>query len=225
MMNEPKLMNVKLDHLIDPVRNQNVMDPEQYKLLVAAIREVGFLQPILIREPAKEETLPDEASAARIGADLWFRIVDGVHRASAAREVGLTEVPCVIVDADADLAVALQIGMNRMRGELDLAAVAKDVASLSDAGWTVSDLTITGFSAEEVESLLTAVQPEEADLSNMSLAPQAEERAPEQEGSDIAILEIPFTDRKQMVSVKKKLRKVGGGDLTVGLLRLLDSQV
>jgi hypothetical protein len=54
--------------------------------LVASIREVGLLQPLLVtpREPS------------------CFELLAGRHRLSAARQAGLAAVPCLLVNADQD---------------------------------------------------------------------------------------------------------------------------
>lgn len=60
--------------------------------LIASIREVGLLQPLLV--------------AAREGSR--FQLVAGSHRLSAARQAGLAAVPCLLVNADDDAATKLR---------------------------------------------------------------------------------------------------------------------
>ena len=107
--------------------NPNVMEPEQYGMLVEAIRKVGFLQPLLVRRTNGTVTC-----------------IDGHHRLRAAREVGLKTVPCVTVDAGDDQVTALRLGMNRLRGELNLALVAKDIFALVETGWLRRDHGASG---------------------------------------------------------------------------------
>lgn len=57
--------------------------------LVASIREVGVLQPLLV--------------AARDGSR--FELLAGSHRLSAARQAGLANVPCLVVNADVEAAM------------------------------------------------------------------------------------------------------------------------
>lgn len=86
--------------------NPNRMPTRLFEALKEQIRG-GFVQPVLCR-PA-----PSEGKEAR------YEILDGEHRWRAAQEVGLTQVPAVVVTDD-DVAARLRtIAMNRIRGELD----------------------------------------------------------------------------------------------------------
>jgi hypothetical protein len=73
--------------------------------LVASIREVGILQPLLV--------------AARDGSR--FELLAGSHRLSAARQAGLAAVPCLLVNADVEASMKLRAQAAR-RGILESAA-------------------------------------------------------------------------------------------------------
>jgi len=76
---------------IDEVRIEDVKGPSVTPALddlVASIREVGVLQPLLV--------------AARDGSR--FELLAGSHRLSAARQAGLAAVPCLVVSADVEAA-------------------------------------------------------------------------------------------------------------------------
>ena len=70
--------------------------------LVASIREVGVLQPLLV--------------ATRDGSR--FELLAGSHRLSAARQAGLAAVPCLVVNADVEAARKLRAQATR-RGVLE----------------------------------------------------------------------------------------------------------
>jgi len=77
---------------IDEVPIEDVKGPSVAAALddlVASIREVGVLQPLLV--------------AARDGSR--FELLAGSHRLSAARQAGLAAVPCLVVNADVDAAM------------------------------------------------------------------------------------------------------------------------
>jgi hypothetical protein len=80
--------------------------------LVASIREVGVLQPLLV--------------AAREGSR--FELVAGHSRIAAARQAGLTAVPCLVVNADEEAAA-------RLRAHADL----RSIAERSPQGQTIPD--------------------------------------------------------------------------------------
>lgn len=76
------------------------MDPETWELFEQSIRKVGVLTPIQV---------------VKVGEDLW--ISDGVHRAVAAKKVGLKEVPVVIVKGEERDASLQNLVLNRLRGK------------------------------------------------------------------------------------------------------------
>lgn len=228
MQTPKRIIDISINSIVEPDTNPNSMEHAHYELLVNAIRSRGFLQPLLVREPKSGEVDPASEAVARLGGDApFYRLVDGAHRLRAAREVGLTTLPCVVLEGDVDdaTAAALQIGMNRLRGDLNLADVAKTIASLADQGWTKPELTLTGMTLEEIDDLLKATRPtiedvlQEADLGTGSADAAEEEPA---EGS--FPLEIVFMSAADRRRAQKALKKAAGRGqpLGVGLLRLLD---
>lgn len=87
--------------------------------LIASIREVGLLQPLLV--------------AAREGSR--FQLVAGSHRLSAARQAGLAAVPCLLVNADDDAARKLQTHAARrstVESSTDSATMSIDAAATAE---------------------------------------------------------------------------------------------
>jgi len=193
---------ISLSSIHEPKSNPNVMPKAMFERLVKAVKKVGFLQPIVVR--------PVD--------DNYYEIVDGVHRARAAGMAGMTKVPCVVIDdCTADSAIAVQIGMNRMRGELDLSRVADGLVELLAAGWPVGDLLVTGFGEAEIADLLAATKAEEVEI-----PPEASDDSPEKPDKEW-ILEVSFMTRKGMMAAKKELKKQAGKEELLGevLLRVL----
>lgn len=192
--------------------NPNRMEPEQFRLLVEAIRRVGFLQPILVR-----------ASDPDKNGGLTYDIVDGHHRVAAAGEAGLTEVDAVVVGEEVSEldARALSVGMNRMRGELNLSAVSTILDELSKEGWSTAAMTLTGFDEQEIENLIAAARMDHAEVSAQS-ASVVDEDEPEQKSGPYA-LEVLFADREDLKAAKRAIKKAAGkgGDMSQGLMRLL----
>jgi len=227
MLKLPPIVEVEVDRLVEPAKNPNRMEADEYDLLAAAIRKAGFLQPVLVREYLPEAF--DEAARdtiQRLGGGL-YRIVDGVHRVRAARDNGYTRVPCVVLDRDVDedTVAALQIAMNRLRGELNLADVAKTLLDLQAHDWSVEAMTLTGLTESEVTDLLKTTRAtvddilENADLG--SSGPPADEPDPE---AGTFPLEVVFASEGDRKRARKALRKAAGkgNGLGVGLLRILD---
>jgi ParB-like chromosome segregation protein Spo0J len=191
--------------------NPNVMPEEDFERLVRAVDEQGFLQPVLARE------------VTHGGGRVDLEIIDGVHRTRAARRAGLTEIPVVLIDADDERARVLRLAMNKLRGELDLSRVAEELAALAGAGWDVEALTATGYGEEALNDLLRAG----ADVGDDELLAAAgsgieDERPPATEDGGVYLLEVHCADAKELRAFKRKLRRMGDGDLAAGLRKALD---
>ena len=135
-----------LDRLVPYERNARTHSPEQVAQIVASIQEFGFTNPLLVD-----------------GAD---GILAGHGRLAAAKDMGLADVPVIVLDhlserqrkayilADNQLALNAGWDTDLLRGEL------QDLAELD------FDLTLIGFSDEELSDLLPDIEelaPEDAD--------------------------------------------------------------
>ena len=193
--------------LVERERNPNRMPAEQFALLVAAIKQIGqCLQPVLVRERA----------------DGVLEIVDGAHRVRASKEAGLETVPAVIVKTDEEVAAALQLGMNRMRGEVDLADAAAELERLFATGW--SDFSMAGFAAEDAISLVASLREENPDDVLAGADMSQPEDVLEPKRGELALEITGFETASELRKVKRFLRKAGGGDLRRGLLKTIGEE-
>lgn len=192
--------NVKLADLTHlPTTNPNVMEPHAYAYLVKGIRKYGFLQPILV---VKEN-----------GATI---LVDGVHRKKAALEVGLVEVPAVVAK-DRDQAEILRIAMNKLRGELDLSEVTRQLSLMLDVGFATEELELTGFQEWEMKALLDT-QDDSHLLDDVDTSP------PSTATKTFNII-LKYGAESDRALVKEALEELGNGDLLTGLERALELSV
>lgn len=117
-----------------PKRRLRKVDPAQVARLRHSIGQFGFCEPIIIR--------PDGC------------VVDGVVRALAAVELGLNEIPCVVVGHLSDVELrALRIALNRL-GELgswDIDELQLEFAELIELD---APIEATGFSGADVDMLV-----------------------------------------------------------------------
>jgi ParB-like chromosome segregation protein Spo0J len=130
-----KIEHVPVGDLIPFAKNSRTHDDAQVAQIAASIKEFGFTNPILI----------DEQSG----------IIAGHGRLLAARKLQLTEVPCIrlnhLSDAQkrayviADNKLALNAGW-------DDEMLALELGDLKDMEF---DLSLTGFSTDEINALLT----------------------------------------------------------------------
>ena len=129
-----RLEKVKTASLTPYAANSRTHSPEQVAQIAASIREFGFTNPVLIDEDGG--------------------VIAGHGRLLAAERMGLESVPCIrlshLTEAQrrayviADNKLALNAGWNFELLELEMKA-------LETAG---VDLALTGFSDEELESIL-----------------------------------------------------------------------
>lgn len=210
------VQNLPIECLIARERNPNKMTGEQFELLVGAIKRVGCVQPVLVRALPSMEELSPKARETAMSLEEGWEIIDGFHRINACKRAGLTHVPAVIIESDEQMAAALQLGLNRMRGEVSLNAAAYELELLADTTY----IELCGFAPDEIAALVaqdTGIDIEEA-LEGAS-ANVPEERT---EPTGSITLEITgFADAAELRAAKRALRKSGGGDMRVGLMRLL----
>jgi DNA modification methylase len=142
-----------LDRLVPYARNARTHSDEQIAEIAASIAEFGFTNPILVDSDAG--------------------IIAGHGRLLAARKLGLTEVPVIVLDhlspvqrrayVLADNRLALNAGWN---DEL----LAEELAAIESEGF---NLGVLGFSDSELDGLLSEEAPESAQS-------EAEEEVPEE---------------------------------------------
>ena len=112
----------------------------EYEKLKRSITEFGYVEPVIWNK--------------RSG-----NVVGGHQRLTVMKNLGFTEVDCVIVDLDDMREKALNDALNKIQGERD-----KDKLSalLTEFDGSEFDVTLTGFDASEVDELLNAFHSAEA---------------------------------------------------------------
>lgn len=126
---------VSTDKLIPYVNNARTHSPEQIKKLRSSLREFGFVNPVII--------------------DREYNVIAGHGRLMAAKEEGITEVPCVYVDHLTDAQKKSYIlADNRMAMDAgwDEKLLAVEMQELQDLGY---DLAMTGFDEKELADLFS----------------------------------------------------------------------
>ena len=194
-----------------PLKNPNAMSPARYALLVKAMRKIGMVQPVLVK-PLEDGT---------------FIIVDGAHRLRAALEIGLEFLWCVISLKDDDESALIQIGMNHLRGELDLHAVSVTLADMVTEGFAIPELTLSGFDEAEINELIDMARQVDPLAGGIGLPDTPPgDSDPGEDGNDKPfVIELTFATKAMRDKVKKALRKAAGGKgkpLEAGILALID---
>jgi hypothetical protein len=123
-----------LDRLVPYERNARTHSPEQVAQIAASIQEFGFTNPILVD-----------------GAD---GILAGHGRLAAAKDMGLAEVPVIVLDhlsAAQRRAYILADNQLSLNAGWDTELLQMEVAALNLADF---DLSLLGFDDERIASLL-----------------------------------------------------------------------
>ena len=139
-----RIEHIRLDDLRPWPRNARTHSRKQVRQIADSIRRFGFTNPVLI--------------------DGERTILAGHGRVEAARLIGMSEVPCLRIDhlsaaekrayVLADNKLALNAGWDEELLALEL----KELAQATDLDF---DVSITGFSIAEVDSLIEGLTPEE----------------------------------------------------------------
>ena len=141
-----RMEKVNIDRLVPYARNARTHSKEQILQLRSSIREFGFVNPVIV--------------------DKALNVIAGHGRILAAKEEGMTEVPCVFVE---HLTVAQRrayiLADNRLalNAGWDDELLALELGDLKDEGF---DLSLTGFSDDELARLV--IDAEETGMPNLA---------------------------------------------------------
>lgn len=112
-----------------------------YDKLKRSIEEFGLVEPIVWNK--------------RTG-----HVVGGHQRLKVLQEMGVEETEVVVVDLDETREKALNLALNKIENDWDLPKL-KDLLEELDTGEI--DIEVTGFDEAEIERLMTAFPPLDAD--------------------------------------------------------------
>ena len=135
---------VPLEKLVPYINNARTHSPEQITKLRSSLREFGFVSPVII--------------------DSEFNVLAGHGRIAAAREEGITEVPCVFVEHLTEAQKkAYILADNRMALDAgwDDELLKVEMEALQEMAF---DLSLTGFDEAEIADLLGTDEAREDDF-------------------------------------------------------------
>lgn len=111
---------------------------KEFEKIRNSITEFGYCDPIILN------------------SDLT--IVGGHQRAKVLKELGYTEVDCVIIDIDKTKEKALNVALNKISGEWDFESLAKLLDDLKTEDY---DIELSGFDMKEAEKLWDEYMPKD----------------------------------------------------------------
>ena len=133
-MKELKIINKNIDDIKEYENNAKEHPDWQIEQIANSIQEFGFNDPIAIN------------------ADN--QIIEGHGRLLAAKKLGLTEIPCIVLDGLTEAqerAYIIAHNKTTMNTDFDLDRLQYELNALKVEGF---DLSLTGFSDYEIENLL-----------------------------------------------------------------------
>ena len=139
-MNIQKVSVGKLQAAAYNPRKQLKPGDAEYEKLKRSITEFGYVEPVIWNQTTGN-------------------VVGGHQRLQVMKDLGYTEVDCVIVELDDQREKALNIALNKIQGEWDKDKLA---ALLTELDGSEFDVTMTGFDAAEVDELLNSFYSKEA---------------------------------------------------------------
>ncbi len=125
----------------NPRKNLKKGDAE-YEKLKRSIEEFGYVEPIIW----------NKRSGNIVGGHQRFKILEAN---------GINEIECVVVDLDEEREKALNIALNKIKGEFDIPLLTDLLKELDDLGF---DINLTGFDAAEISALFGETQAKEDDF-------------------------------------------------------------
>jgi ParB family chromosome partitioning protein len=123
--------------------NPNIMSEKKFASLVSHIAKKGMVQPILVRphKAVKRELNEFEKQVLDKVPSPEFEIIDGEHRFKAAKQAGLTEIDCVVIELDDAHAMMTTIAMNNIKGYMQDLPLAGIIDQLNKQGIDIQKLS------------------------------------------------------------------------------------
>jgi hypothetical protein len=122
-------------------KNPRWMPEPQKEALIASIQSFGIVEPVILNTRTKQ-------------------VVGGHQRIDAAKEAGEKTLPVVLVDLEPAKEIALNLLLNKVRGDWDYEKLAPLLAELDG-----EELIATGFSEDEISSIANSFT--EFDMSDL----------------------------------------------------------
>ena len=140
------IQKIKIDKLIpatyNPRKNLKPSDAEYVKIK-NSIEKFGFVSPLVINKD--------------------MTVIGGHQRLKVLKDLGITEVECIVVDLDKTNEKALNIALNKIQGDWD---EEKLEALLQELKLEDFDTNLTGFDFDEVDEILNDINGVVKDYDN-----------------------------------------------------------
>ena len=122
-------------------RKELKVGDKEYEKLKRSITQFGYVEPVIWNKKTGN-------------------IIGGHQRLTVLKDLGYTEIDCVVLDIDELKEKALNIALNKIQGEWDEDKLAELLSTIDGEGF---DVTFTGFDISEVDELLNSFYCKEAE--------------------------------------------------------------
>jgi DNA modification methylase len=164
----PTIEPIPIDGLRPDPANPRHISEDELEALERSLQKFGFVEPVVARR--------EDAT-----------VIGGHQRLLAARRLGLTTVPVIWLDLDAEEARLLGLALNRISGSWDDALLARLLADLRAV--PDLDLSLSGFEEDEVKALLRSLETREkrerVETFDLDAALEEARRAPRTKPGDL----------------------------------------
>ena len=107
---------------------------KEYEKIKNSVNEFGYVDPIIVNKDCT--------------------IVGGHQRLKVLKDLGFTEVDCVVIDIDKTKEKALNIALNKVTGSWNEELLAELIKDLQDSDF---DVSLTGFDPPEIDELFSNI--------------------------------------------------------------------
>ncbi len=127
----------------------------EYEKLKRSINEFGYVEPVIWNKKTNN-------------------VVGGHQRLKVLRDMGVSDVDCVVVELSEEKEEALNIALNKINGDWDNDKLALVISDLQGVDF---DVTLTGFDEDEISSLLADLDDAEGKDDDYDVTKALEEAA------------------------------------------------
>ena len=148
---EGRIYHIPVSHIFpNPAQPRKNFADAAIERLADSIRQYGILQPLTVRRKSDENPISCISGTVDVTSECAdYEIIAGERRLRAARSIGITEVPCIVISVDSRRSAELAIIENIQREDLNIFEQAGAIASLID---------IYGLTQEQIAAKLSASQ-------------------------------------------------------------------
>lgn len=132
---------------------------KEYEKIKRSIEEFGYCEPVIVNRD--------------------MTIIGGHQRVTVLRDLGYTEIDCIVIEIEKTKEKALNIALNKITGEWNKELLADLIADLQDSDF---DVTFTGFDPPEIEQLMNTVHDKDIVEDDFDIEAQLEKPTISKEG-------------------------------------------